>query len=91
MIILQYESKKQLKEIVQSAIAENGKGLEIFRLEYIETSFFGEEVKDTCTITGSNRPSITRIMTTNKKRVRKLATEFFASLTIKNGYIVKVT
>ena len=43
MIQLLYETKKQLKEIVGS------------ELEYIETSFFGEEYKSTGTITGCNK------------------------------------
>ena len=43
MIQLLYETKKQLKENV-------GK-----ELEYIETSFFGEEYKSTGTITGCNK------------------------------------
>ena len=43
MIQLLYESKKLLKENVGS------------ELEYIETSFFGEEYKSTGTITGCNK------------------------------------
>jgi hypothetical protein len=43
MIQLLYETKKELKENV-------GK-----ELEYIETSFFGEEYKSTGTITGCNK------------------------------------
>ena len=43
MIQLLYETKKQLKENVGS------------ELEYIETSFFGEEYKSTDTITGCNK------------------------------------
>jgi hypothetical protein len=43
MIQLLYETKKQLKENV-------GK-----ELNYIETSFFGEEYKSTGTITGCNK------------------------------------
>jgi len=43
MIQLLYETKKQLKENVGS------------ELEYIETSFFGEEYKSTGTITGYNK------------------------------------
>jgi len=43
MIQLLYETKKQLKENVGS------------KLEYIETSFFGEEYKSTGTITGCNK------------------------------------
>ena len=43
MIQLLYETKKQLKKNVGS------------ELEYIETSFFGEEYKSTGTITGCNK------------------------------------
>ena len=43
MIQLLYETKKQLKENVGS------------ELEYIETSFFGEEYKSSGTITGCNK------------------------------------
>ena len=43
MIQLLYETKKQLKENVGS------------ELEYIETSFCGEEYKATGTITGCNK------------------------------------
>ena len=43
MIQLLYETKKQLKENVGS------------ELEYIETSFFGEEYESTGTITGCNK------------------------------------
>jgi len=43
MIQLLYETKKELKENVGS------------ELEYIETSFFGEEYKSTGTITGCNK------------------------------------
>ena len=43
MIQLLYKTKKQLKENVGS------------ELEYIETSFFGEEYKSNGTITGCNK------------------------------------
>ncbi len=43
MIQLLYENKKELKENVGN------------ELEYIETSFFGEEYKSTGTITGCNK------------------------------------
>jgi len=43
MIQLLYETKKQLKENVGS------------ELEYIETSFFGNEYKSNGTITGCNK------------------------------------
>lgn len=47
MLVLIYESKKQLKENI-------GKPL-----RYRETSIFGEEYTDNGSITGSNRPHIT--------------------------------
>lgn len=47
MIILNYPSKKVLKENI-------GKPL-----RYIETSFFGPEYRENGTITGANRPHIT--------------------------------
>ncbi len=43
MIQLLYETKKELKKNVGN------------ELEYIETSFFGEEYKSTGTITGCNK------------------------------------
>tara|TARA_R110000764_G_scaffold215834_1_gene302562 strand:+ start:550 stop:738 length:189 start_codon:yes stop_codon:yes gene_type:complete len=43
MIQFNYDTKKELKENVGS------------ELEYIETSFFGEEYKSTGTITGCNK------------------------------------
>lgn len=94
MIILRYTSKKELSEKVTSAKVENGIGLPLERLRYSETSMFGEEVKNDCNVCGSNRPSITGIMVTKitkKGIVRKRATEFFASLKIEGGYVVKVT
>ena len=47
MMILNYESKKQLKENI-------GK-----ELDYTETSMFGNEYKSNGSFCGSNRPSIT--------------------------------
>ena len=47
MMILNYESKKQLKENI-------GK-----ELNYTETSMFGEEYKSNGSFAGCNRPSIT--------------------------------
>jgi hypothetical protein len=64
MLVFNYESKKVLKENV-------GKPL-----RYIETSLFGPEYKDNGTLTGANRPHITR-----KGR------EFFANVTMENGII----
>ncbi len=44
MMILNYESKKELKENIGN------------RLRYTETSFFGEEYKSNGTFVGCNRP-----------------------------------
>ena len=44
MMILNYESKKQLKENIGE------------RLKFTETSFFGEEYKSNGTFAGCNRP-----------------------------------
>jgi len=49
-------------------------------LNYIETSMFGEEYKPNGTFVGCNRPHIT-----GHKR------EFFASVTMENGLIKKVS
>ncbi len=49
MLILNYQSKKQLKENI-------GKPL-----DYTETSMFGEEFVRDGTMCGSNRPSLTKI------------------------------
>ena len=46
MMILNYESKKELKENVGN------------RLKYTETSFFGEEYKSNGSFVGCNRPSL---------------------------------
>lgn len=67
MMILNYESRKQL----QKCIGE--------RLNYTETSMFGDEYKSTGTFCGSNRPHLTGY---------KL--EFFAEVTMVDGLISKV-
>lgn len=67
MIIFNYPSKKVLKENI-------GKPL-----QYIETSLFGLEYKANGTLTGANRPHIT-----------KQGREFFANVTMSEGKIVKV-
>tara|TARA_B100001250_G_scaffold192791_1_gene165743 strand:- start:189 stop:401 length:213 start_codon:yes stop_codon:yes gene_type:complete len=46
MMILNYESKKELKENIGN------------RLKYTETSFFGEEYKSNGSFVGCNRPSL---------------------------------
>ena len=67
MLIFNYPSKKVLKENV-------GK-----RLNYIETSMFGEEYTGTGTLTGANRPHITG-----------QGREFFAQVKMVDGLIDKV-
>ena len=62
-----YASKKDLKASV-------GK-----RLNYKETSFFGDEYKSTGKFAVANRPHLTGI-----------GREFFAEVTMQNGLIVKV-
>ena len=69
MLILNYTSKKVLKENIGKA------------LNYTETSAFGPEYQADGTFCGSNRPSITGIK----------GKEFFASVTMKDGLIFKVT
>jgi len=49
-------------------------------LRFIETSFFGAEYLSNGVLTGANRPHITHI-----------GREFFATVTIKNDLITKVT
>ena len=66
-MIAVYPSRKILKEQI-------GKPL-----NYIETSFFGEEYKPNGTFVVANRPHITNI-----------GREFFATVTMENGLIKKV-
>jgi hypothetical protein len=68
MLIFNYSSKKELK-------ANIGK-----KLNYTETSVFGEQYKSNGVLVGSNRP----YLTSNSGR------EFFAEVTIKNNLIKKV-
>ena len=49
-------------------------------LKYRETSMFGPEYKENGSFTGANRPSITGI-----------GREFFATVTMENGLIKKVS
>ncbi len=67
MIVFNYKSKKELKENI-------GK-----RLNYIETSVFGDEYISNGVLTGANRPHIT-----GKGR------EFFANVTMKDDLIQAV-
>lgn len=68
MIIFPYKSKKELKE----SIGE--------RLNYIETSLFGNEYISNGELIGANRPHITN-----------MGREFFAKVTLKDDIIVKVS
>ena len=68
MMILNYETKKELKENIGN------------RLNYQETSMFNEEYKPNGTFCGCNRPHLT-----GYKR------EFFASFTMRDGLIYKVS
>jgi len=67
MIIFNYKSKKILKEQIGQ------------RLNYIETSIFGEEYRRDGVLTGANRPHITG-----------QGREFFAEVIMKNGLIHSV-
>jgi len=68
MIIFNYPSKKVLKECVGQ------------ELKYIETSMFGAEYVADGTLTGANRPHIT-----------KQGREFFANVVMRGGKIAKVS
>lgn len=74
MMILNYASKKALKECVGQS------------LKYTETSMFGPEYKSNGKFCGCNRPSITGI----KNEKGQLAREFFAEVTMIDGKIAKV-
>ena len=67
MMIFTYPSKKVLREQIGQP------------LRYIETSMFGPEYRETGTLFGANRPSVTG-----------QGREFFAQVTMENGVIAKV-
>lgn len=67
MLVFNYPSKKLLKESIGQ------------RLDYIETSMFGEEFRRDGVLTGANRPHITG-----------QGREFFANVTMKDGLIHSV-
>jgi len=71
MMILNYKSKKQVKENI-------GKPL-----DYTETSMFGLEYLTTGTFLGCNRPYSPEFPKFNLRKGR----EFFASITMENGMI----
>ena len=74
MIVLNYKSKKELKENV-------GK-----ELDYTETSIFGQEYLSNGNFCGCNRPSSTGFPKLEKRKGR----EFFAKVTMKDDLIFKV-
>ena len=74
MMILNYKSKKQIKENI-------GK-----ELDYTETSFFGEEFKSDGSFCGCNRPYSPEYPKFNLRKGR----EFFATVTMENGLIKNV-
>ena len=75
MIIVNYKSKKDLKN-------EIGK-----KLDYTETSMFGNEYKSNGTFSACNRPSINSVLI-NRGILR--AREFFTTITIENDLIKSV-
>jgi len=90
MITLYYGSKKAMKEALMGT-KENPKVTPVSAMRYGETSMFGIEVTENCKVCGSNRPSITHVMVTNAKGQRKLATEFYAEITVEKGVIKKIS
>ena len=74
MMILNYKSKKELRENI-------GK-----ELDYTETSMFGNEFKENGTFCGCNRPYSPEYPKFEQRKGR----EFFASITMENGKIKKV-
>ena len=71
MMILNYKSKKQLKE----SIGES--------LDYTETSFFGNEYKSDGSFCGCNRPYSPEYPKFEQRKGR----EFFAEVTMHNNKI----
>jgi hypothetical protein len=74
MMILNYKSKKALKETIGQP------------LDYTETSMFGEEFSPDGSFCGCNRPYSPEYP---KFEIRK-GREFFAEITMKNGVIATV-
>ena len=68
MIVFNYKSKKEMKTNIGN------------KLNYIETSLFGEEYIPNGRLVGANRPHITG-----------QGREFFAEIFMENGLIAKVT
>jgi len=74
MMILNYKSKKAMKENIGN------------RLDYTETSFFGEEYKSNGSFVGCNRPYSPEYPKFEQRKGR----EFFAEITMENGVIKNV-
>ena len=75
MIIVNYKSKKDLKNSIGQ------------KLDYTETSMFGNEYKTNGKFSACNRPSINSVLI-NRGILR--AKEFFTTITIENDLIKKV-
>ena len=75
MMIVNYKSKKDLKNSI-------GK-----KLDYTETSLFGNEYKSNGKFSACNRPSINTILI--NRGILK-AREFFTTITMENDLIKKV-
>ena len=74
MMILNYKSKKAMKENIGN------------RLDYTETSFFGEEYKSNGSFVGCNRPYSPEYPKFEQRKGR----EFFAEIAMENGVIKNV-
>tara|TARA_S200002703_G_scaffold78758_1_gene67792 strand:+ start:313 stop:543 length:231 start_codon:yes stop_codon:yes gene_type:complete len=75
MIIVNYKSKKDLKNSIGQ------------KLDYTETSMFGNEYKTNGKFSACNRPSINSVLI-NRGILR--AREFFTTITIENDLIKSV-
>ena len=73
-MILNYKSKKEIRENIGN------------RLDYTETSFFGEEYKPNGSFLGCNRPYSPEYPKFKQRKGR----EFFASVTMENDVIKDV-
>jgi len=71
MMILNYKSKKHIKECIGES------------LDYTETSLFGNEYNSNGTFLGCNRPYSPEYPKFSQRKGR----EFFAEITMKNGLI----
>ena len=74
MMILNYKSKKEMREHIGEA------------LNYTETSIFGPEYRETGVFCGCNRPYSPEYPKFEQRKGR----EFFAEVVMKTGFIDKV-